>query len=90
MLHKTLAVMRVNTVEVVDLHSTRHTFATDLIMNGADPRTVQTLLGHKTLDMTMKIYAKTFMEQRRTAVAKLSYGGGGMAPDTVAGVACDV
>jgi hypothetical protein len=29
------------------------------------------------------------MEQRRTAVAKLSYGGGGMAPDTVAGVACD-
>ncbi len=47
-----------NVVEIVDLHSTRHTFATDLILNGADPKTVQTLMGHKTLEMTMKIYTK--------------------------------
>lgn len=63
-------------VEIIDLHSLRHTFASDLIRNGADPRTVQTLLGHKTLEMTMKIYATVFPEQKREAIAKLSYGEG--------------
>ena len=58
--------------EVVSLHSTRHTFASNLILNGADPRSVQNLLGHRTLDMTMKIYAKLFDGQRRGAISKLS------------------
>ena len=31
-------------VEAVTLHSTRHTFASNLILNGADPRAVQQLL----------------------------------------------
>ena len=44
-------------IEVVSLHSTRHTFASNLILNGADPRSVQKLLGHRTLEMTMKVYA---------------------------------
>ena len=44
-------------VEHVDLHSLRRTFATNAIENGADPKTVQELNGHKTLAMTMKIYA---------------------------------
>lgn len=60
------------TVEFVSLHSTRHTFASNLILNGADPRSVQYLLGHRTLDMTMKIYAKLFDGQRRSAISKLS------------------
>ena len=59
-------------VEVVSLHSTRHTFASNLILNGADPRSVQQLLGHRTLDMTMKIYAKLFDGQKRGAISKLS------------------
>jgi integrase len=67
---------RGNVVEILDLHSTRHTFATDLILNGADPKTVQTLMGHRTLDMTMKIYAKVFVQQKRAAIGKLSYGAG--------------
>jgi integrase len=41
----------------VDLHSLRRTFATNLIAGGADPKSVQELLGHRTLDMTMRIYA---------------------------------
>jgi len=65
-----------NIIEIVDLHSTRHTFATDLILNGADPKTVQTLMGHKTLDMTMRIYAKIFAQQKHAAIGKLSYGAG--------------
>jgi integrase len=67
-------------LEHVDVHSLRRTFATELIVNGADPKTVQELLGHKTLTMTMKLYAKVRPQNKRQAVAKLSYGGGVTAP----------
>ncbi len=67
-------------LEHVDVHSLRRTFATDLIVNGTDPRTVQELLGHKTLIMTMKLYAKVRPQNKRQAVARLSYGGGVTAP----------
>ena len=35
--------------EHLDVHSFRRTFTIDLIENGADPKSVQQLLGHKTL-----------------------------------------
>jgi len=63
-------------VEAVCLHSTRHTFASNLILNGADPRSVQELLGHRTLKMTMKVYAKLFAGQQRNAISKLSIAKG--------------
>jgi integrase len=69
--------------EHVDLHSLRRTFATNLIVNGADPKTVQELLGHKTLAMTMRIYAKVRPQTKRQAVGKLSYGQGATGPDHV-------
>ena len=40
-------------VDHVDLHSLRRTYATDLIEQGANPKSVQELLGHSTLDMTV-------------------------------------
>ncbi len=67
-------------LEHVDVHSLRRTFATDLIVNGTDPKTVQELLGHKTLAMTMKLYAKVRPQNKRQAVGRLSYGGGVVAP----------
>ncbi|HKI36066.1 MAG TPA: tyrosine-type recombinase/integrase [Gemmataceae bacterium] len=67
-------------LEHVDVHSLRRTFATELIVNGADPKSVQDLLGHKTLVMTMKLYAKVRPQNKRQAVAKLSYGKGVTAP----------
>jgi integrase len=67
-------------LEHVDVHSLRRTFATELIVQGADPKSVQELLGHKTLAMTMKLYAKVRPQNKRQAVAKLSYGKGVSTP----------
>jgi integrase len=69
--------------EHIDLHSMRRTFATNLIASGADPKSVQELLGHATLDMTMKIYAKIHTQTKRQALSKLSYGQGAIAPDHI-------
>jgi len=60
----------------VDLHSTRRTFATSLIVGLADPKSVQDLLGHSTLDMTMRLYAKVHRQDKRAAIGRLSYGAG--------------
>jgi integrase len=70
-------------LEHVDVHSLRRTFATDLIVNGTDPKSVQELLGHKTLAMTMKLYAKVRPQNKRQAVARLSYGKGVSTPSHV-------
>lgn len=67
----------------VDVHSLRRTFATDLIGSGADPKSVQELLGHKTLAMTMNLYAKLHSQTKRQALGKLSYGSGVQARDGV-------
>ena len=69
--------------EHVDVHSLRRTFATNLIANGADPKSVQELLGHATLDMTMRIYAKLHTQTKRQALGKLSYGAGAVAPEHI-------
>jgi len=61
-------------IDHLDVHSLRKTFATDLIENGTDPKTVQELLGHKTLAVTMQLYAKIRSGSKHAAVAKLSYG----------------
>jgi integrase len=67
-------------LEHVDLHSLRRTFATSLIVSGADPKSVQELLGHKTLAMTMKVYAKVRAQTKRHALSRLPYGAGVQPP----------
>jgi integrase len=52
------------------LHDLRHTFATRLIQSGVDVFTVQKLLGHSTITMTMR-YVHSFESQMRDAVAQL-------------------
>ena len=47
-------------------HVFRHTFATEMLNNGADIRTIQTLLGHASLAAT-EVYSHTTFEQLQKA-----------------------
>lgn len=43
-------------VDHVGFHGTRHSYATRLLENNIDPKTVQSNIGHSTLDFTLKQY----------------------------------
>jgi site-specific recombinase XerD len=51
-------------------HCLRHTFASRLVMAGVDIRTVQELMGHKTIQMTVR-YAHLAPNHQLAAVEKL-------------------
>ena len=51
-------------------HCIRHTFASRLVMNGVDLRTVQELMGHKTISMTCR-YAHLATSHKLSAVERL-------------------
>lgn len=51
-------------------HALRHTFATLLISNGVDFKTVSTLLGHASIAMTLDVYSGIY-EKNKTSTIKL-------------------
>ncbi len=51
-------------------HDLRHTFATRLVLSGVDLATVSKLLGHSTIQMTMR-YSHPTPEALKNAVSKL-------------------
>jgi len=61
-------------IKGVTWHTLRHTFPSRLLERGADIVTVQQLLGHSTVTVTMR-YTHTNLDSKRNAVAKLeSFG----------------
>lgn len=58
-------------IEGLRWHDLRHTFASRLVMAGVDIRTVQELLGHKTIQMTLR-YAHLSPGHRLEAVQRLN------------------
>jgi len=57
-------------IENVTWHTLRHTFASRLVMKGASHKTVQTLMGHKTIAMTVR-YAHLSPEHQLQALELL-------------------
>jgi len=55
-------------LSIQGIHDFRHLRASELLSNGANPRAVQELLGHKTSKMTMEVYAHVNIEGLRQAV----------------------
>ena len=53
------------------LHDCRHTVCSFLINRGAQPKLIQTLLGHSLLSTTMDIYGDMFMDVESQYIDKL-------------------
>ena len=52
-------------------HTLRHTYTTNLLSNGAQPKDVQELLGHSDVSTIMNVYAHATREAKRTSARLL-------------------
>lgn len=57
----------------VDIHALRVSFVTLAIENGADPKSVQEIIGHSTLALTMNVYTKARSQAKREAINALPF-----------------
>ena len=71
---KTVFAARPSGVEDCHPHLLRHTFTTRCISSGMDPTSVQHLLGHKDLSVTMGIYNHYLVEERHENTVQLLNG----------------
>lgn len=58
--------------EHMTMHTLRHTFATRCIENGMNPKTLQKILGHSTLSLTMDLYVHCVDEQLFSEMEKMN------------------
>ncbi len=55
---------------VLRFHALRHTFATTLIEQKVDPKTVSSILGHSDVSITLDLYIHPSEEAKKNAIAK--------------------
>lgn len=67
------AFLRKNNIPELKFHSLRHTFATRLIENGADYKSVSEILGHSTIHTTLNMYVHPLMEEKRRCVELIEW-----------------
>lgn len=58
-------------VKKFSMHSLRHTYATRCIEAGLRPKTLQTILGHATLAITMNLYVHVTDEEKENEIQKV-------------------
>lgn len=58
-------------IEPIKFHGLRKTYATRLFENDVPPKTVQELLGHSSIDITLDIYTQVMEHKKVEAVEKL-------------------
>lgn len=58
-------------VDYKGIHAMRHTFATNLVANGVDIRSVSDLLGHASIQTTLSTYSHSIQEQKVKAISSL-------------------
>lgn len=59
-------------IERVTMHTLRHTFATRCIESGMKPKTLQKILGHSTISMTMDLYVHVTDNEKEKEMKKFS------------------
>lgn len=59
-------------IEPIKFHGLRHTYATRLFEAGVPPKTVQALMGHANIDVTMDIYTHVMEDTKLEAVERLN------------------
>ena len=57
----------------VDIHALRVSFITLAIEHGGNPKAIQAIVGHSTLELTMNVYAKATDKSKRDAIAALPF-----------------
>lgn len=58
-------------IEKITMHTLRHTFATRCIEAGMKPKTLQKILGHANLSMTMDLYVHVTDDEKEKEIKKL-------------------
>lgn len=54
-----------------DFHALRHTFITNMVKSGVNPKTAQSLARHSTIDLTMNVYTSLTVNDQASALASL-------------------
>ena len=57
-------------IEHISMHTLRHTFATRCIEAGMRPKTLQGILGHANIDITMNLYVHNTEEEKEKEIKK--------------------